>query len=226
MRGLELEYPVSPTVRTPLRIAVVNDYELIVQGVARMLADHPDRVVVVERDNGLPVLSKVDVILCDTFARVEGNGIDLADLAEADARLVVYTWSTDPSSIAQAMAQGAAGYLSKGLDATELVEALERVRDGEAVTSLGAGQASSSSHARWPGQDAGLSEREAEILGFIARGLTNQEIADISYLSINTIKTHIRTAYSKIGARRRPEAVIWALQNGFVLEASREVLRE
>jgi DNA-binding CsgD family transcriptional regulator len=60
-----------------------------------------------------------------------------------------------------------------------------------------------------------LSAREAEILTMIAAGMSNQEIADRSYLSINSVKTYIRSAYAKIGAVRRTQAVRWALENGF-----------
>lgn len=225
MRGSELGYPVSPaTARPLLRVAVVNDFEIVVQGVATMLADYPARVVVVELSSRMPVLSGVDIILCDTFGGVAGDGVDLADLLGSDAKVVVYTWSTDPASMKWALSQGAAGYLSKGLAVPELIGALERIHRGEVVTRIG-DQENVNGHAAWPGQHAGLSQREAEVLGFIAKGLSNQEIADISYLSINTVKTYIRTAYAKIGVTRRPDAVIWALRNGFAPEARREVMR-
>jgi len=60
-----------------------------------------------------------------------------------------------------------------------------------------------------------LSARETQILELIVRGLSNQEIADASYLSINSVKTYIRTAYRKMGVTRRSQAVVWALQHGF-----------
>ena len=69
----------------------------------------------------------------------------------------------------------------------------------------------------WPGrQDADLSAREAEILTMIASGMSNQEIADRSYLTINSVKSYVRKAYRKIGAERRSQAVRWALEHGFV----------
>ncbi|WP_193609164.1 LuxR C-terminal-related transcriptional regulator [Nocardioides lijunqiniae] len=60
-----------------------------------------------------------------------------------------------------------------------------------------------------------LSSRETEILSLIVRGLSNQEIADAAYLSINSVKTYIRTAYKKMGVTRRSQAVVWAMQHGF-----------
>ncbi len=62
----------------------------------------------------------------------------------------------------------------------------------------------------WPGREAGLSPREAEILALITQGLSNQEIADRAYLSINSVKTYIRSAYRKIGVTRRTQAAVWA----------------
>jgi two-component system, NarL family, response regulator LiaR len=69
----------------------------------------------------------------------------------------------------------------------------------------------------WPGRaTVDLTAREAEVLTMIATGMTNQQIADRSYLSINTVKSYVRKAYRKIGAERRSQAVRWAIDNGFV----------
>jgi DNA-binding CsgD family transcriptional regulator len=67
---------------------------------------------------------------------------------------------------------------------------------------------------QWPGQEHGLSAREAEMLTFLARGYTNKEIGERSYLSVNTVKTYLRTGYAKIGANSRSQAVAWAIRNG------------
>jgi phosphoenolpyruvate carboxylase len=76
----------------------------------------------------------------------------------------------------------------------------------------------------WPGREHALSAREAEVLALIAQGLSNQEIADRAFLSINSVKTYIRSAYRKIGVERRTQAVLWATQNGFVPTRSRRIL--
>ena len=75
----------------------------------------------------------------------------------------------------------------------------------------------------WPGRSAGLSPREAEVLALISRGLSNQEIADRAHVSINSIKTYIRSAYRKIGVERRTQAVLWAIANGFEPDTERTV---
>jgi DNA-binding NarL/FixJ family response regulator len=206
----------------PVRVAIVNDYEVVVRGVAGMLVPHRDRIVVVECDSGVPALSDVDVVLFDTFSRVPGDGLDLAALMSAgQTKVVVFAWATQPSAVALALAQGAAGYLSKGLTALQLVEALEAVHRGETVTLPDAGQCATHAHGDWPGRAAGLSPREAEALAYVARGLTNEDVARALHVSINTVKSCIRSTYRKIGVESRSQAVLWALEHGFVPESKR-----
>ena len=73
----------------------------------------------------------------------------------------------------------------------------------------------------WPGQPFGLTVRESEIVALVCEGLSNQEIANNLYLSINSVKTYIRTAYRKIGVSTRTKAVLWGLDNGFKPEPMR-----
>jgi DNA-binding NarL/FixJ family response regulator len=201
---------------SPVRLAIVNDYEIVVSGLATMLEPYADRVRIVELNAGLPVLSDVDVILYDTFARAGGCDIRIDDLiALGTAKVVVFTWGSHQDLIARAIAQGAAGYLSKGLSAEEVVTALEEVREGRIVSGPHVQQGDASGHGDWPGRTAGLSPREAEMLAFIVQGLTNQEIAELFHLSINSVKSFIRSAYQKIGVTRRAQAVSWGIQNGF-----------
>jgi DNA-binding NarL/FixJ family response regulator len=89
--------------------------------------------------------------------------------------------------------------------AQELVDAVEAVARGESAESLAVA----------PGAGVGLTERETEVLTLITLGHTNQEIARTLYLSPNSIKTYVRTAYRKIGAASRSQAVSWAIRHGF-----------
>ena len=75
----------------------------------------------------------------------------------------------------------------------------------------------------WPGRSFGLTQRESEVLALITQGLTNQEIADRAYISINSVKTYVRTAYRKIGVTRRSQAVSWGMQHGFQPDYSRTI---
>lgn len=210
----------------PIRVAVVNDYEIVVAGVAAMLAPHRDRVSVVELDSSLPVLSDVDVILYDTFAAVQGDGVDLDDLVHGgDAKVIIFSWNLDEQLVRAALERGASGYLSKGLDAEQVVAGIEAVHRGETVTppeSTDSGE--STANGEWPGRDLGLSAREAEVLALITQGLSNQEIAQRTYLSINSVKTYIRTAYRKIDVSRRAQAVAWGMRHGFEPDRVRSVV--
>src|SRR5687768_15466482 len=105
----------------PVRVAVVNDYEVVVRGVAGMLVPYRDRVVVVECDSAMPAPSDVDIVLFDTFSRVPADGLDLAaHMSAGETKVVAFAWAAQPSAVALALAQGAAGYLSKGHAALQL----------------------------------------------------------------------------------------------------------
>jgi two-component system, NarL family, response regulator LiaR len=196
----------------PIRVALSNDYEIALLGLAQMLARYPDLVQVVDiTTNPELVQHRPDVILYDTFGRVpEGDEKLQRIVAEHDAIVVVYSWDDYPEEAARRT--GATGYLHKGLGADELVAGIVALHDGRHPDR--AVRSGEPVHT-WPGQHHGLTEREAEMISFITRGLTNEEIARRSYLSINTVKTYIRTAYAKIGVRNRAEAVGWGLRNGF-----------
>jgi DNA-binding NarL/FixJ family response regulator len=155
----------------------------------------------------------VDLILFDTFGRLPADDAKLQEMvASNDAKVVVYSFGA--YSPDEARRQGAAGYIHKGLNGTHLAQAIVALHEGRAWES-GLPAVDEEAAIRWPGQALGLSERESETLSYIARGLTNQQIAELSFLSINTVKTNIRTAYRKIGVSRRSQAVLWALRNGF-----------
>lgn len=210
----------------PIRVAIVNDYEIVVAGVAAMLAPHHQRVNVVELDSGLPVLSDVDVILYDTFSQIQGDGVDLEDLVrDSEARVVIFSWNLQDEVVRKAIARGASGYLSKGMSAEEIVTALEAVHQGETVgpRESGALADDEASAGDWPGRDHGLSARESEVLALITQGLSNQEIAERTYLSINSVKTYIRTGYRKIGVSRRSQAVGWGIRHGFEPDRMRSI---
>ncbi len=212
----------------PIRVAVVNDYEIVVAGVAAMLAEHRDRISVVELDSGLPVVSDVDVILYDTFAQVQGDGVDLEDLVRGSAaRVVIFSWNVHDELVRSAIARGASGYLSKGLPAERIVSGIEAVHAGRTVTpsrTAADTPAEPASQGEWPGRDVGLTARESEVLALITQGLSNQEIASRTYLSINSVKTYIRHAYRKIEVTRRSQAVAWGMKHGFEPDSTRSIV--
>jgi DNA-binding NarL/FixJ family response regulator len=206
----------------PLRLAIVDDYPLVVAGVASFLA--AERIDVVETGAMTTVITDVDIVLYDTFGQVQGVGIDLEDFVrDSGAKVVIYSWNLEPEMISQALAGGASGYLSKLLTGPEIVAALERVMRGEVVVITGDHETSVGGVGDWPGRAQGLSPREAEVLALITQGLSNQEIADRAFVTINTVKSYIRSAYRKIGVTRRPQAVLWGVTNGFKPDALRTV---
>jgi DNA-binding NarL/FixJ family response regulator len=207
--------------RSPVRVALVDDYEVVVRGVHAMLAPFEPRIEVVELDVDMPVGAPVDVTLYDTFseAQVDQDEIDGVLQQESSGAVAVYTWNMHPQLVEIALSKGCRGYLDKTLSAEELVEAIERMATGEVVVSpqrvIGSGPVELGG-GDWPGRAEGLSPRESEVIALITQGLTNADIAARSYLSINSVKTYIRTAYRKMGVTRRSQAVLWGLDHGML----------
>ncbi|MFF7684300.1 LuxR C-terminal-related transcriptional regulator [Microbacterium sp. NPDC007973] len=200
-----------------LRVALVNDYEIVVRGLARMLEPFSDRVDVVELDARERVGSAVDVALYDTFAQPQPDDEDVSRLVSnpLNRHVAVFTWKMDQDLIDAALERGATGYLPKSLNAAHLVADLERVAAGERVIHPARARVRSAPGISWPGQHLGISDRESEILGLITQGRSNADIAVLTHLSPNTVKTHIRALYAKIGAENRVDAVLWGTENGF-----------
>lgn len=214
------------TSRRPLRLAIVDDYAIVVLGLAAMFAPYRDRVEVVELDNREPVVSDVDIVLMDAFGYVPGEGLDVADLVRPGGpKVVVFSDTPDPRAVERALADGAAGYVSKSLPAVELLDALDAIHAGERVVpdpgQAPAGGSTAEGERAWPGKEFDLNPREAEMMALIAKGLSNKEIAAAVFLSVNSVKTYIRTAYKKTGLSSRSQATRWALENGFGVDTQR-----
>jgi DNA-binding NarL/FixJ family response regulator len=209
-------------VRRPLRLAIVDDYAVVVAGVASFLKT--ERIDVVETGASTPVISDVDIVLFDTFGQIQGEGIDLEDFVrDSDAKVVLYSWNLKRQLIDEALAAGARGYLSKVLTGPEIVKALERVMRGEIVVHTGDHETSVGGEGDWPGRSAGLTSREAEILALITQGLSNKEVAARAFIGMNSVKTYIRSTYHKINVSSRTQAVLWALDNGFEPDTLRTI---
>ena len=226
--------------RPPITVAIINDYELVVRGLAQMLADYPGRVDLVECDVRADVAKPVDVALYDTFAPARREEAELSDVIASPAvgKVIVYSWGGQPDRVDNAFALGADGFVSKATGALEMVEAIERVHGGEQVRrDHPVAPASAdvddpigrirqepspveppSRKRSWPGQAEGLTEREAEIIALITRGLSNKDIAARCFLSINSVKSYIRSAYRRMGVTSRSQAVLWGVRHGMAME--------
>lgn len=213
----------SPSAKRPITVALVDDYDIVVMGVANMFDNYRDRIVVAELDATMGVSDDVDIVLYDSFAQPESDHHEIGVLVANPRaqRVVVYTWNFHPDLIASAKQHGAHGYLSKTLPARELVAALEAVHAGEMIVSEAPARARSAVGLDWPGRGEGLSDRESEILALITQGKSNAEVAALTYLSPNTVKSYIRTIYRKIDATSRTKAVLWGVKHGFTPDHNR-----
>ena len=116
--------------------------------------------------------------------------------------------------VAVARARGVQAALPKSLDGADLANALVKVHEGllDLVTVSEEPVMASQS---WPGRDQGLTPRESEIVALVTSGLSNNEIAERTYLSINSVKSYIRAAYATMGVTSRSQAVLWGVDHGF-----------
>jgi DNA-binding NarL/FixJ family response regulator len=212
-----------PPNSAPITVALIDDYDVVLLGVAEMLNQYRDRVLIAEIDTNQPLVDAVDIVLYDTFAQPESDHEEIRVLVENPRarRVVVYTWNFHPDLVRTAREQGAHGYLSKTLPARELVAALEAVHAGEVVVSDPPRRARSTSGLNWPGRGEGLTDRESEILALITQGKSNAEVAKLTFQSPNTVKSYIRTIYRKIDVGSRTQAVLWGVNNGFTPDHNR-----
>lgn len=202
-----------------ISVAVANDYPVVVAGVAHLLEGDP-RLRVIEQAAVHDPVGPVDIVLFDAFAA----GVPVTEAVESlvdDSRygkVVVYSWIIDQPHIPEIMGSGVDAVLSKRLGADELIDAMVRIHQGETVI-IPQQDSEELVMADWPGRSYGLSPREAEMIALITQGLTNDQIAQCCYLSINSVKSYIRSAYRKIGVQRRPQAVRWGLEHNMLTEA-------
>jgi DNA-binding NarL/FixJ family response regulator len=189
------------------RVALVNDYEIVLRGLETMLRPFRDRIEVIELDVEQNPDEVVDVALFDTYGHPR-LGLDrVAELArDPHVRAVaVYTWSFAPEQFDAARAAGARGVLAKSMSAEALVDALQQIGRQEEFVSARFGR---SVRQPWPGYDLGLTLREGEVALFLAQGMRNRDIASALWVSENTVKTHLKSIFQKTSVSSRAEAIV------------------
>jgi DNA-binding NarL/FixJ family response regulator len=208
----------------PLRIVIADDQASVREGLVLLLGGLPGIEVVGAAADGEQALAlvtehKPDAILLDLHMPVlDGIGATRRLAAEhPEVAIVVLTTFADDSTVLDALHAGARSYLTKDADHTEIAKALQAAAGGLTVfdprvhaTLLAATAASAKPEPGAAPPPDGLTDREAEILGLIARGMTNPEIAAQLFLSSHTIKTHISRIFAKTGSRDRAAAIGYA----------------
>ncbi|MFJ4521530.1 response regulator [Streptomyces sp. NPDC088810] len=214
----------------PVTVLLVDDEPLVRAGLRAVLAAQPDIEVVGEAADGAAVVPLVrqlrpDVVAMDVrmplMDGIEATRAVLRTVPEPPKILVVTTFEDD-EYVYEALRAGADGFLLKRARPAEIVHAVRLVAEGESllfpasVRRLAARYGDGDRPARAVLERARLTEREAEVLRLMTRGLSNAEIAGLLVVGAETVKSHVSAVLAKLGARDRTQAVIAAYESGFV----------
>ncbi|MET8904055.1 MULTISPECIES: response regulator transcription factor [unclassified Streptomyces] len=206
-----------------IKVLLVDDHQVVRRGLRTFLEVQDDIVVVGEAADGAEGVDraqelKPDVILMDV--KMPGmDGVDaLRRLRELDnhARVLVVTSFTEQRTVVPALRAGAAGYVYKDVDPEALAGAIRSVHAGHILLQPEVAGALLSQDEGNSGQGRGgsLTEREREVLGLIADGRSNREIARALVLSEKTVKTHVSNILMKLDLADRTQAALWAVRHG------------
>ncbi|GBD29291.1 Transcriptional regulatory protein LiaR [bacterium HR32] len=211
-----------------IRLLLADDQVLFRQGLRTILESEPDLEVVGEAGDGLEAVElartrQPDVVLMDVrMPRMDGVEATRRIRKAGGPQVVILSTYDDDELVFEALRVGAAGYLLKDFPAEELVKAIRTVHHGggilipppiaaKVVAELRRSRGGAAPHEP-------LTAREEEILGLVARGLSNREVAEALHLSEGTVKNALSRIYAKLGARDRTQAALWAVEHGLARE--------
>jgi DNA-binding NarL/FixJ family response regulator len=205
-----------PTSAAPiLRVGLISEQAVVRAGVSRLLEPYAERVTVVDIGPGAD-RGDAHVVLYDVLGLHEGDGKDLETAVKAHpGRVLALSRELQPGLAARALGMGAIAAVSLGIEAEELVESIEAFAAGRLEDGSQADLENQAERRRQQGRDVNLSPRELDILGLIVQGRSNDEIAADLFVSINTVKSMIRSIYRKIDVTSRAQAVAWGVEHGF-----------
>jgi two-component system nitrate/nitrite response regulator NarL len=214
----------------PLKVLVADDHRLFRQGLISLMRTRPDLVTVVgEAESGEEAAQLAhqlhpDIILLDILMP-KGDGLQAAAAIRRDLpeiAIIFLTSSELDEHLYEAIRLGASGYLLKNLDAQELFELIAGISRGEAAItrSMAARLLKGVSNKSILAQDVceELTEREIEVLQLVARGASNPQIAEQLFITVNTVKTHLRNILVKLNLENRTQVATYAVQNRLVPE--------
>ncbi|QDX81092.1 DNA-binding response regulator [Denitratisoma sp. DHT3] len=221
----------------PIRVLIVDDHTLFRSGIKSLLQRHEEFEIVGEAGDGLEGVKrakslKPEVVLLDLhmpgMSGLEAVRIISEDVP--DARVLMLTVSEDEEDLLQTLRSGAAGYLLKNVETEFLIDAIRRAAGGESVVAQQMmsklihgvrGSPSQTAHEQG-GEPAAkpeverLSPREKEILGCLARGESNKEIARLLDVAESTVKIHVQSILRKLNLTSRVQAAVYAVEHGIV----------
>lgn len=208
--------------KEPIRILLVDDHTLFRRGLAGILTEQPDFIIVGEAANGQDAIELTrhylpDVILMDIHMP-RRTGVEAVKTLkkELSTRIIMLTVSNEDDDLLAALAAGADGYLLKSTEPEELCWAIRQVASGKNVLSPDVTGCVMKAAANGPQQSVQLSSREHEVLLELAQGATTAEIAETLTVSRNTVRTHVRNLLKKLEATNRAEAVARASAFGLL----------
>ena len=207
-----------------LTFVIADDHAVVRTGLRRILEEHAGWEVVAEAADAEEARRYVrghhpDILVLDLNMPGSLTSLDLIPALreeEPGTRIVVLTMNDEPAFIRGALGAGATAYVLKEAADTELVEAVRRAAAGESYLNPRLGAKLASAPAEPGGPPDALTAREAEILGLIALGHTNAEIAGKLYLSVRTVETHRTHIQRKTNRSTRAELVAYALEHDLV----------